>query len=489
MTELQTRVDRSAVWVAIASVVLGVLDVVSTLLCLRLWVSTADFGAATLAIALFPILDRVGGMGLGAAVVREPDPSAEALSSIFWLGIAVSTVVFGTLLAARSWIGARFPDPVVGSLLAAYGGRLVIQQISMVPEALMKRELRYRELSVIRVAASLVETTTKLGLAYLGAHGVAAFAIWCFALGPIANTVVTAAGVQLCHPWRPRLTCRRAIAARAARFTAALSGGELLYFAYTSADYLVIGARFGSAAVGVYRLAYELVLDVVRLLSMVTAEVAFPAFVQLSADGRAVAAHLVRFTRQNLIVLAAFLVFVAIEADDLLALLYPPLPPSAAAAARVLCIVGVLRTLGFILPAMLAGLGEARRVFAYHLVAAIVLPAGFVVAARIAPDEGFVAVAWAWAAGYPIAFGVLLAMALPRAAVPVVAYLRAIGGVTACAVGALAAGLALRAVVGEAPAVRTLAVASVVVLSYLALLARFEQITPAAIVRSLRARA
>ena len=60
---------------------------------------------------------------------------------------------------------------------------------------------------------------------------------------------------------------------------------------------------------------------------------------------------------------------------------------------------------------------------------------------------------------------------------------------TACAVGALAAGLALRAVVGEAPAVRTLAVASVVVLSYLALLARFEQITPAAIVRSLRARA
>ena len=143
---------------------------------------------------------------------------------------------------------------MVGSLLAAYGGRLVLQQISMVPEALMKRELRYRELSVIRTVAGLVETTTKLGLASLGAHGFAALAIWCFALGPIANTVVTTIGVQLCHPWRPRLAFQRAIAARAARFTAAISGGELLYFAYTSADYLVIGACFGSAAVGVYLL-------------------------------------------------------------------------------------------------------------------------------------------------------------------------------------------------------------------------------------------
>ena len=196
-----------------------------------------------------------------------------------------------------------------------------------------------------------------------------------------------------------------------------------------------------------------------------------------------------RFTRQNLIVLAAFLVFVAVEADDLLALLYPPLPPGAAAAARVLCIVGALRTLGFILPPMLAGIGEARRVLAYHLIAAIVLPAAFVTAARIAPAAGFVSVAWAWAIGYPAAFAALVAMALPRAAVGVAAYLRALGGVTVCAAGALAAGLAGRAVAGDVPAVRALAVALAVVASYLGLLARLERITPAAIVRSLRARA
>ena len=263
---------------------------------------------------------------------------------------------------------------MVASLLAAYGGRLVVMHGSIVPEGLMKRELRYRELSIVRVVASGVDTATKLALAYVGAHGVPALRIWCFALGPIANTVVTTIGIQLCHAWRPRLQFSRAAAVRAARFTSALSGGELLYYVYTSADYLVVGAWFGKAAVGAYRLAYELVIDVVRLLSMITAEVAYPTFVRLAHDARAVGDQLLRFTRQNLIVLAPFLVFAALESDDLLHLLYPPLPAGAATAARILCVVGLARTLGFLLPPVLAGTGRASRVLVYNGLATIILP-------------------------------------------------------------------------------------------------------------------
>ncbi len=470
--ELIARVDRSTAWVAVASFVLGSLDLISTVVCIQLWVTTADFGTATLAIALFPILDRLGGMGLGAAAIREHDPSRETLSTICWLGIAVSAAVLAVLVAARPVVGAVFGEPVIASMLAAYGVRLVIQNASVVPEALMKRELRYRELSVIRMIATGVETATKLGLAYAGEH------VWCFALGPIANTCVTSACIQLRCWWWPRLVFDRVVAVRAARFVAAVSGGELVYYAYTSADYLVVGAAFGDAAVGAYRLAYELVLDVVRLVSMVTAEVAFPAFVRL-ADRAARGHQLIRFTRQNLIVLAPFLVVVAIEADDLLALLYGAMLPIAATAARVLCVVGALRALGFVIPPLLAGTGRARRVFVYNAIAAVVLPAAFVIAAAIGHD--FIAVAWAWAAGYPIAFAALLAMALPATGLAMPAYLRAIAGIAVCAAGALVVGLGTRAIIGEPW--RLAAVAIAVACSYAALLAIIERITPASIVR------
>ncbi len=121
-----------------------------------------------------------------------------------------------------------------------------------------------------------------------------------------------------------------------------------------------------------------------------------------------------RFTRQNAFALAPVLVFIGLEADDLLAALYGPLPPAAATAARVLCAVGALRVLSFVLPPLLAGIGEPRRVLAYHAVALGVLPTAFALGAALGND--FTAVAWAWAAGYPIAFAALLALALPRRA-------------------------------------------------------------------------
>ncbi len=478
------HIDRSAAWVAAASTILGVLDLLSTLMCLRWWVSTEDLGTATLAAALFPILDRFGGAGVVSAVVRESDDRPAAMSSIFWVAFAAAATVCAITWAVRAIAGAWFPDPIIASLLAAYGGKQIVQALSVVPEGMMKRELRYRELSIVRVLANGIGTAAKLGFAWWGAHGVPELRIWCFALSPIATTIATTIGVQLRVPWRPRFVFVREVAVRAARFTAALSGSELLYFAYTSADYLVVGIVFGKAAVGAYRLAYELVLDVVRLISLVTAEVAFPTFVRLSQQPDAIGAQLLRFTRQNLVVLAPFLVFAGLEADDLLSLLYPPLPAAAATAARILCVVGTLRTLGFILPPLLAAVGRASSVLVYQAIAAVVLPVGFVTAALVARDAGFIAVAWAWAAGDPIAFAVLLAMALPAASIGIAAYARAVVRIVACAVVATGAGWIVRVVIaGELP--RTFAVAATVVAVYLALLAWLEGITPAAVARSI----
>jgi O-antigen/teichoic acid export membrane protein len=486
--ELDLTVDRGTAWIGISSLTSGLFDLLSTLAVIWLWVSPADFGVATLAIALFPILDRLGGLCLGAAVIaRAGQPDGDATDdAAFWLGLGASATLLGVLFAVRPLLADFFPQPVVADLLCAYGGKLVFQNVFVVPEAHLRRAMRYRELSMIRVAAVVADTATKLGAAYLGAHGRPALAIWCFVIGPLANVVVTAIGVQLREPWRPRARFDRAVGRRTLRFGSSIAGAELLYFLYTSADYLVIGRAFGDAAVGVYRLAYELVLDVVRLISLITAEVAFPAFVELQTDRAAVARQLVRFTRQNLIALAPFLAFVLAAAPELLRVLYPPLEGDAATAVRVLCVVGTLRTLSFILTPMLAGIGMPQRALAYNVVAAIVLPAAFVIAAAGWPQAGYVAVAWGWAAGYPIAFAVLLALALPAVGLSLGGYLKPLAGITVCAAIAMAAALGVRQLVPDIAIARVAAAAGTVVVVYAALLARVVGVTPRGIVRALR---
>jgi O-antigen/teichoic acid export membrane protein len=483
-TDLDVRVDRGAAWIGVASLTAGVFDLISTLAAIWLFVSPADFGAATLAIALFPILDRLGGLGLGASVIAHDDD--RVADTAFWLGLGVSTTLLAVLFAIRPVLGEFFPHAVVADLLCAYGGKLVFQNSFVVPDARLRRAMRYRPVAMIRIAATIADTAVKLGAAYLGAHGHPALKIWCFVLGPLANVVTTAIGVQLCAPWRPRLAFDRAVARRITRFGASVASSELLYYVYTSADYLVVGRAFGDAAVGVYRLAYELVLDVVRLVSMITAEVAFPAFVQLRGDRAAVARQLIRFTRQNLIALAPFLIFVLAAADELLAVLYPPLGGGAATAVRILCVVGALRTLSFIITPMLAGIGEPARALAYNVIAAVILPIAFVAAAWTWPEGGYLAVAWGWAVGYPLAFAALLALALPAIHLRAASYLAETAGIVGCAAAALAAALAVRTVLPDLALVRLVVIGVVILLVYATLLARFERVTPRGIWRALK---
>ncbi|HMG23226.1 MAG TPA: oligosaccharide flippase family protein [Kofleriaceae bacterium] len=480
------KLGRGTAWVGIASGLSGTLDLITTATCLWLWLSPADLGIATLAGALLPVLERLAGLGMPAALVRQGDGDRRALSTMLWIGVAGSCVVLAAVIGLGPVIGHAFGAPIIGSLLIGYGVKLVLQNVHVVPEALLRRELAFGRLTRVRIAASFGDAIAKLVAAYLGAHGYPELRIWCFAIGPLASGVITSIGIQLCRPWRPALAFDRAAAAGALRYGSQVAGGELLYFVYTNADYLVVGAVWDKAAVGAYRLAYELVLDVVRLISLVTAEVAFPAFARLASHRDRAGELMIRFTRQNAIALVPVVVFLAVEAGDLLAVLYPPLGPAATTAARILCVVGGLRMLSFVLPAMLAGMGHAADALIYHLFASVVLPVGFVLAARIAPDAGYVAVAWGWAASYPVAFAVLLQRALARGRVSLASYLRSLGGVMLCGAGAAAGAIAVHAALPGPAVVRLFAIAAVIVAIYTALIARIERITPRSILRTVR---
>ena len=479
------KLGRGTIWVGIASGLSGVLDLITTVTCLWLWISPGDLGAATLAGALLPMVERLAGLGMPAALVRFAEVDRRGQSTMIWVNVAGALVVLAGVVVGRGVIGRAIGEPIVGSLLIGYACKLVVQATYVAPEAMLRRELAFDRLTRVRILASFTDAFIKLGFAYAGAHGYPALRIWCFVAGPIGNGVVTAVAIQICRPWRPVLAFEAKIAWQALRYGVQVSGGELLYFVYSNADYLVIGRVWGDAAVGAYRLAYELVLDVVRLISLVTAEVAFPAFARVRGDRARAGELLVRFTRQNAIALVPVIVFLAVAADDLLAVLYPPLPAMATTAARLLCVVGGLRVLSFVLPAMLAGLGHATDSLVYHALAAVLLPLAFALSAWLFPALGFLAVAAAWTIAYPIVFFVLLGRALIRCHVRVRDYVRGLARIVAGGGLAAIAGVAVHAV--PAPAVLRLALVAAAVLAVdLAALAWLEHITPRSVLRAIR---
>lgn len=480
-TELKRSIARGIAWVGLASSLVAVFDLVALALILNFWVSAKEFGTVSVVVTGFGALQLAAELGLPAAIVGREDPDDDRLSTIFWLGLLAGAAEYALIWLAAPFIARAYGEPVVGSLVRVVGVVLLVRPLYTAHQALLRRALRFQELSAVRMAANTVELCAKLGGAIAGAG------VWCFALGPLARELTYAVGVPLRARWRPRRVLRPRLIGPDLRFGMRSTGGELLFQLYSNLDYQIVAYSFGTTAVGLYRAAKELVLEPVRFVSNVVTVVAFPTFARLRGNREGAIEQYVAFTRQNLAVVLALLSIVVVAAEDVLGVMLGAPYVAAAGAARILAIVGVFRALSHLGPPLLDGLGRPDLSLRYHATAAVVLSVGFVTATHL--GDGFFAVSVAWAAGYPIAFATLSWMVFSRLALHPLAYLRRVSRLILLLVAAAAVGLAAHHLAAAAalPAGARLAIAAGAVLGpALLLLGLYEGFSPRAIARSLR---
>jgi O-antigen/teichoic acid export membrane protein len=481
-SRMSTHVNRGLAWLGFASTAVGLLDIVAMLVILNNWISADEYGIATKCVWIFPILDQATELGLSAALIQRDDHTESRIATVFWVNVMLSSAAFLVLVITAPPLATHFyHHEIVGWMLIAYGGKLLLQNAYIIPSAMLKRELRFKELSIVKLLANVAEFVGKVGFAWAG------FGIWCFVLGPLARTLVYAVGLQMRRPYRPRASFNLVDAKDYVRFGLRTSGSQILYYFYTNVDYPIVGFFFGDKALGLYRFAYELVLEPVRIISNVVVDIAFPAFARLRQSKDQLIAQFVSFSKLNLITVMSFVAVVFVAAPELVEVLFPRYT-GAVPAIRILCAVALLRAVGLVGPPLLDGVGRPDRTLTYMTCAAITMPLAYALGAITLGDHlGFESVAVAWAVGYPIAFCILIYMATQTLGWSALTYARRVLGVAACMVGAAGVAAAVRYALSDSgPVVRLVATAGVTLIGAGLLLAYTQGLTIRSALRSMR---
>ncbi len=480
---MKTQVNRGLAWIGAASSMVWLLDFVGMVIVLRWFISPEEIGIAAVAIPLFPAIELIAELGLGAAVIQRDDHSRDRLSTIFWVGLG-SSLLLALVLAFGlgpflSWFhGAS----VVGAMITVYSVKIILQNAVTIPRALMRKELRFKEDSIIRTLSNVAEFAAKVGFAIAG------WGVWCLVMGPICRGVVVAIGVQICNPWWPRFAFRFRDAKHWIKFGIKSSASQLFYEIYTNVDYQVMLRMFGPEANGLYYKAYELVIKPCFLIGQTLQPLALAAYSRLRLEREQLMTQFVSFSRLSLVVMLAFVALILVSAEELLVVIYSEKWVGAAGAARILCGVAVLRAVRYAVPPLLEGMGRPGLGLADNLTATIVLAPMFYFSALWFGDSlGYHAVAWAWVVGYPIPFMLLLILAFSLLELSPWQYLRRIYGIPASAVLAGAAGWAAKSLMADLPGVARLLVSVTVTALVLGLLLAYWQgISPRTLKKALK---
>jgi lipopolysaccharide exporter len=219
-------------------------------------------------------------MGLASALVQTPRLTDDDVRAASTAGIVVGAVCFGMVWVLAPAFTALFRAPELAPVLRVLGISFLFEGLSMVGLGLLRRQLRFRELSIITVVTYVLGyLVVGVSLALLGAG------VWSLVVGSLvsAGSQVVWQYALLRHPIRPVLRWRpyRDVCGYGMR----LSGAHLLDYAGSNLDTFTVGRFAGTAVVGQYSRGYFLAVQPLRVyLTQALTNVLFPHLSRIHED-------------------------------------------------------------------------------------------------------------------------------------------------------------------------------------------------------------
>jgi PST family polysaccharide transporter len=316
-----------------------------------------EFGLVAMATVFVMVAQTLLQQGLVSAIVQRDTLTPEHLDAAFLAlllgGLGVTAL---TALASPVWAWVN-GEPRLTLVCLALSPLVLLQGLSVVPEALLRRDLQFRSVAVRTLLAALVSGVVGVGLAVAGAG------VWALVAQQVVNAGVSLVVVWLVCRWRPSRRPRLGAIRELWRFSAHSANAGIGVILSSKADLIFTGIFFGPVATGIYRLAARLPDMLVDVTVRSLQQVALPSLSRLQKDRAAFAAHLAQLQHMGAVTGLPVLGVLAATAGPLVTFLGPQWAGTQTPL-RLLCLYGAVNVYGVLLGPALQAIGQPGRLAA-----------------------------------------------------------------------------------------------------------------------------
>lgn len=403
MTEnLRRDVLRGLRWVAGGRIAAQIFTWLSTLVVIRL-LEPADYGLMTLATIFIGFLKLFSELGLAPAVIQAKEIRQDQLQDVFGTILLLNFSITTILFTAAPSVSAFFDEPMLSEVLRLLSLQFLLNSFGVLPEALLRRRMEFRGLSLWRLVAAVCSSVLTIVLAWKG------YGVWSLVWGNLLNFGLRSAFATLILRWIPipRLRIRNVV--HLVHFGGLVSVAGILDMVSRRADSFIIGKALGKESLGFYSVGLHLAWLPMERVSEVLNQVSLPAFSRIQSDPSLSAQQFLKASRIGTFFAVPVSWGMASVAPEAIPLILGSQWTMAILPFQIVCLVMPLRIVATVLEPMLQGGGYAKLTLMNACRTLGVMIIAFLVGSR----AGIVGVSLAWLLAWPLVFNFNLGRSLP----------------------------------------------------------------------------
>ncbi|MET7424113.1 lipopolysaccharide biosynthesis protein [Dactylosporangium sp. NPDC005555] len=308
-------------------------------------------GVVTTALLFVMITQMLLQQTLLTTIIQREKLDPDHLDAGFWLVICGS-LALTALAASLAPLWAAFNNqPQLTMICIALTPMILLQGLTVVPEAILRRKMTFRPLAIRTLIATAIGGVVGIAMAFAG------YQAWALVAQQLVTAGVGAIVLWTVTDWRPRWRLPRQAAKDLWGFSSQTALGGVGVFLAIRMDVLVIGKFFGANATGLYRIAQRLPDMLTEVTSRSLQQVSLPELARLQKRPVELGDRLAKMLHVSAVTGLPALGILAATAKPLVALLGPEWSP-AGTGMQLLCIVGIVNVYGVLLGPALQAVGR-----------------------------------------------------------------------------------------------------------------------------------
>lgn len=313
-----------------------------------------EFGLVAMVAVFIALVQGLMDFGLSGALVQRSNPTEEHFMSAFVVNVLLGLTLAGAAYAAAPLIARFYDESRLVLITRVLGLGFVLRSLCLVHEAWLRKHLKFKALTQIRIGASLVGGGVGIALAWTG------WGVWSLVAQSLVSASIRTCGLWVLSGWRPRRTFSFNALGELWAYGSHMFTAGILNTVFTKVDVLIVGRLFSAAELGFFTRAKRLIQFVVRFSSDSVARVMFPVLSSIQDEDE-------RFRRisiqtLSMVSFAAFFLsgWLYVVAQPLIVLLLTDTWSPTAPLLQLFCLSGYVLPVNSIVLSMLKSKGHSK---------------------------------------------------------------------------------------------------------------------------------